>query len=180
MSLDRLQSKPGIFQVAPENVYGTTGTASTVASLQYPGGFAVGGQAGFAAGQAAGVGGALFMTPVPAGATSGYAMASTAATVSHNGAGIVAFNNSATQDNAQLQAPAYAGQFLVLENVGTKSISFATAGTVNNWSTTGTTAVQVLQAAFTVNSGGSRALLYAAPHLASTTGQYPLIWAKIA
>lgn len=183
MTLDRLQSKAGIFAIQPEVAYATTGTATSVGSNQWPGGVAIGSIGGFAQALASSVGGgALFMQPFPAVSTTtgswGVSIASTG-TLSHFNAGVVQFNNTATADNLVLQPPSYPGQVLVIQNVGTKSCSFGTIGTVNNWSTSGTVTAQVLYSAFTINSG-SCALLVASPGAVTTTNQWPIAnWMKV-
>jgi hypothetical protein len=182
MSIDRLQSKQGMFQISPEPVFGTTGTASTVASNQFPGGLAIGQQAGFAEGQLAGYGGALYFDYMPkattTGSSFGQAVLSTG-TINHYNAGFLGFLCTTTANNLQLAPPSYAGQRLTLYNAGAKSVSFQSIGTVNKWTTTGTTSVRVANAAFTLNSG-SIAVLVANPFLVTAATHYPVgLWHKI-
>ena len=182
MTLDRLQSKPGQFVVSPENAQTTTGTATSVVSNQVPGGIAFGSIAGFCSGTASSAGGgAPFNDYQPKATTTGsfgQSMA-TGGTVSHFGAGIIGLNATTTANNLQMQPALVPGQRLTLVNCGTASCSFVTTGTVNNWSTTGTVTAQVLEAAFTINSGSAR-VLQANPFAVTTTGQYPAgLWKVI-
>ena len=186
MSLDRLQSKRGLFQISPEVDYLTTGTGSTAAASQIPGGLAVGSGAGFAPAFATSVGGgALFQTPYPFG-TAGQSV-TTGGTIFHNGAGYAQIHATVTANNLQFQPPQYAGQFLFVQNVGSVSCSVGTLGTVNNWSTTGTVTAQVLDAAitfpaFVATSTGAAGgnLFIASPGHASTTGIWPVgVWHRV-
>ena len=73
MSLDRIHDVPGLMQLGAQPVVGTTGTASTVASLQYPGGYQFGAFRGIMAGSNSTNGGAPVVIPVPrARATTDY------------------------------------------------------------------------------------------------------------
>lgn len=181
MTIDRLQSKPGQFLINPEVVYGTTGSASTVASNQYPGGVQIGNIAGIAQGTASLGGGALYFNYEPKATTTGsfgQTMA-TGGTISHYNCQLVGLNATTTANNLQIQPPSYAGQQLTLVNCGSVSCSVATIATVNNWSTTGTVTAQVMTAAFTINAG-SAVVLHANPFFVTTTGVWPVaVWHKI-
>ena len=105
----------------------------------------------------------------------------TGGTISHNGAGFVAFSASATANNLQLQPPSYAGQILIIHNVGATTCSLGTLGTVPayNITTASTQTAQVMTPAVSVATG-AKIGFYASPHLASTTGQWPVgIWTPI-
>lgn len=164
-----------MFAITPEVAYSTTGTASTVGSNQWPGGIQFGALGGFAGALTSSAGGgAPFYDYQPKATTTGtfgQSMA-TGGTVSHYNAGVIGLNATVTANNLQLVPPYFAGQALTLYNCGTKSCSFDTIGTVNNWSTTGTVTAQVLEAAFTINSGSAR-ILQANPFAVTTTGQWP-------
>lgn len=122
MSLDRLQSKPGTFAVTPE----PTPTNS------YPGGIAIGGQAGFVEGASATGGGALFETPT---VTSGSATAvDTGGTITHNGSGvaIIACSSAANKTGVIVQAGTKHGQKLtIINNTAANTLTMAAAGTSN-------------------------------------------------
>ena len=188
MSLDRLQSKSGLLTLVPESAYGTTGTGSTIASLQYPGGIGFGDIAGIAPALATSLGqggGAFWMKPVPTATTTGsFGQACvTGQTMSHFNAGFIGINQTITVNNAQLQPPSYPGQLLFLHNCGTKSFSCDTIGTVSNWTncsvSSATVTAQVAVAAFTLNSG-SIAGFIASPFDVTTTAQWPVgLWRKI-
>lgn len=183
MTLDRLQSKPGLFSLTPDVAYSTTGTASTVGSNQWPGGVAIGSIAGFAPALTSSAGGgAPFYDYQPKATTTGTfgQSVTTGGTISHFNAAMVGINATVTANNLQIVPPYFPGQALTLYNCGTKSCSVDTIGTVNNWSTTGTVTAQVVSAAFSINSG-SVVILQASPFAVTTTGQWPIsLWVKVA
>lgn len=177
MSFDIFQARQGLVQVTPLPSITVDGTASTVASNQYPGGLNVAGRAGFAEGKVSNAGGALYLQPYPSGTV--ISTMGTGGTFSHQNSPVLAFSASATANNLQLQPPSYPGQILILDNRGATTCSVVTGGTVTLPGGTTSTAVQVLDTAFTVAANGKN-ILFASPHAASTTGQWPIaLWSKL-
>lgn len=177
MSLDQIQFRQGLVQITPTPAVTVAASLTTVASNQYPGGVAFGGQAGFAEGKVSNAGGALYLQPYPGGTV--VSTMGTGGTLSHQNAPVLAFSASATANNLQLQPPSYPGQLLILDNRGATSCSVVTGGTVTLPGGTTSTAVQVLDTAFSVAANG-KYILFASPHAASTTGQWPVaLWSRL-
>ena len=179
MSLDRMQSRQGVFVINPEPSFTVGSSISSVASNQWPGGLLVGNAAGFApslssAGQG---GGALFMTPMPAGTAVNTNLVVTGGTLSHQGAGYLAFSATVTANNLQLQPAQYPGQFLLLHNCGATSCSVQSLATVPAFAiTSASTQTAWMNPAFSMVSG-AKMLFVAAIHSATATSHNPTgIW----
>ncbi|WP_288985252.1 hypothetical protein [uncultured Flavobacterium sp.] len=147
MSLDRLQSKPGTFTITPK----------PTPTNNYPGGVAIGGQAGFVEGAAANMGGALFQTPtVTSGASTSIA---DSGTISHNGCGvaIVAASSAANKTGVIVQAGTKHGQKLTIINTtAANTLTMAAAGTSNVANGTGCIISALAAVSLTWNALDSR------------------------
>lgn len=139
MSLDKIQSKVGNLALYPE---ATTGG--------FPGRLSVGGEAGFAEGQAAATGGALIMSPNPRSGT--IPTLATSGTITHNGSGVVKTTNAGATTGNIIQAGSYDGQILVYINQGSGSVTMAAAGTSNVVQGTGAIVVATGAAVFVWNA----------------------------
>lgn len=118
MSLDRLQSKTGLFQINPE-----------VGSGGFPGGVSVGGEFSIVAGAAAATGGAIAPTPTPRSGTVPTLAGS--GTVTHNGCGTCIVTTGGAVTGAIVQAGITHGQNLTIINNSANTITMAAAGTSN-------------------------------------------------
>ena len=121
MSLDRLQSKTGRLELAPENT-----------SVGFPGGIGLGPNAGVVEGAAASRGGALYSTPQPKSGTVPDLV--TGGTITHNGNGVMIFNPGAASTGNIVQAGTVHGQQLTIVNIASGAgftITMAAAGASN-------------------------------------------------
>ncbi len=118
MSLDRIDSKPGILSLFPLPTSGG-----------FPGAAFVGGEAGFAPGQAAQTGGALIQAPTPRSGTTPTLAGS--GTITHNNCGVVKVTNAGNISGNIIQAGQYDGQLLIVLNEGSGTITMAVAATSN-------------------------------------------------
>ncbi len=118
MSLDRISSKPGNFQLTPEATSGG-----------FPGALSIGGEAGFVEGAAAQTGGALIQTPTPRSGT--IPTLASSGTVTHNGCGVAIVTTGGAVTGAIVQVGSKDGQHLAIVNTSANTITMAAAGTSN-------------------------------------------------
>lgn len=180
MSLDRIHDVSGLMQLAPHPVIGTTGTASTVASNQFPGGVQLGGVFGILAGSNSTNGGAPVYGVVPRGmATTDYQAFATTGVISHDNAGIVLLSVSTTGIALNLQQASVHGQMLTIVNIpGTTASIVSTLNTIGLNATT-TAAVPVIDAAHTIASTQSMIFVALAQRGASATSNAPFVWHRV-
>lgn len=180
MSLDRIQSKFGLLQFAAEPVMGTTGTASTVASNQYQGGFGLGPYVGFLAGSASTGGGAPLVTPIPRGqATTDYQSFAAAGMITHDNAGVVLLSVSTTGVALNLQQAVSHGQMLTIMVIpGTTGSIVSTLATTGFGGTT-TAACAVVDAAHTFASTQSLIFMALAQRGGTATTNVPYVWRRV-
>lgn len=178
MSMDRIHDVNGLMQFAAQPVIGTTGTASTVASNQYPGGYQFGNGFGIVAGSNSTNGGALVAIPIPrAMATTDFQSFATTGTITHDGAPVVLLSISTTGISLNLQAAISHGQCLTIACVGTTG-SIATGLTTTGFGGTTTAACRAVDVAQTINSSG--AVFQAFAQLGGTaTTNLPFVWHRI-
>lgn len=179
MSLDRLQSKFGQFVVQPEVVYGTTGTASTVGSNQYPGGFAVGSALQLIPGTIASGGGAPAWGVFPAGVSSTVQAFATTGIITHAHAPIVVLSVSTTGIALNMQPAAYHGQMLTIVCVpGTTCSLVSTLNTTGVGGTT-TAACAVLDQAYTFASTACPVFVGLAQLGGTATTNVSIVWRRV-
>lgn len=179
MSLDYIQNKPGLLQFNALPSFGTTGTASTVASNQFPAGFQFGAYNGFAAGSNSSNGGAQFIPYLPRGsATSDFQSFATTGMITHDNVGLVNISVSTTGIALNIQPPTYDGQMLTLAiQPGTTASIVSTVNTTGIGGTT-TAACQVLRAAYTFAS--TTCVILQAQRLGQTAStNLPYVWSRI-
>lgn len=180
MSLDRIQSKAGLLQLSAEPVIGTTGTASTVGSNQYPGGYGLGAYFGINAGTNSTNGGALLVTPIPRGqATSDVQTPVSSGTITHDGGGLVVVSVSAGGGVLKLQPAQSHGQMLTLAFLGNASGSIGTAVTTTGFGGTTTAACQGLATAATFGSQAALHFVALAQLGGTATTNLPYVWLNI-
>lgn len=181
MSLDRIHDVQGLMQFAAQPVIGTTGTASSVGSNQYPGGYQLGAFQGFAAGSNSTNGGAPVCIPVPRGqATTDYQSFTTTGMITHDNAKVVLVSVSTTGIALNLQQAVSHGQILDLVFIpGTTGSIVSTLNTTGFGGTT-TAACAVVDAAITFASTGAIRLMALAQRGGTATTNVPFVWHRIA
>lgn len=180
MSLDRLHDVAGLAQYAAQPVIGTTGTASSVASNQFPGGYQFGGYNGFIAGSNSTNGGAPQIIPIPrAQATTDFQSFSTTGMITHDNAGVVLLSISTTGIALNLQQASVHGQMLTIMNIpGTTGSIVSTLNTTGFGGTT-TAACAVLDAAHTIASTQSMIFMALAQRGGTATTNVPFVWRRV-
>lgn len=180
MSLDFIQNRAGWLQLNATPVFGTTGTASTVASNQFPGGFGFGQVFGMVAGSNSTNGGALIVQPVPrAQATTDFQNPVSSGTITHDGAQIVLVSCSAGGGVLKLQPAQSHGQLLTLAFLGNASGSIGTAVTTTGFGGTTSAACLGLATAATFGSQGALHFIALAQLGGTATTQLPYVWLNI-
>lgn len=116
MTIDRLQSRTGLFVVSPENTSGA-----------FPGGVQLGLNAGVVEGAAASTGGAAFNTPTPKSGTP--PTIANSGTFTHNGHGACVVTTGGAVTGAIVQPGTVHGQHLILMNNSANTITMAAAAT---------------------------------------------------
>lgn len=180
MSLDRIHDVNGLMQFSAQPVIGTTGTASTAASNQYPGGYQFGQYVGNAAGSNSTNGGAPVNIPVPRGqATTDYQSFSTTGMITHDNAGCVLVSVSTTGIALNLQQAVSHGQELTVMAI--PGTTFSIVSTLNTTGVGGTTtaACAVLDAAHTVASTQSLIFKALAQRGGTATTNVPFVWRRV-
>jgi hypothetical protein len=180
MSMDRIHDVSGLMQLAAQPVIGTTGTASTVASNQYPGGYQLGSGFGIAAGSNSTNGGALVLLPVPRGqATTDYQSFAAAGMITHDNAPVVLVSVSTTGIALNLQAAVSHGQMLTIMAIpGTTASIVSTLATTGFGGTT-TAACAVVDAAHTFASTQSLVFMALAQRGGTATTNVPFVWRRV-
>ncbi|OQB10438.1 MAG: hypothetical protein BWY21_00359 [Parcubacteria group bacterium ADurb.Bin216] len=180
MSLDRIHDVNGLMQFSAQPVIGTTGTASTIASNQYPGGYQFGIYSGFAAGSNSTNGGAPVVVPVPRGqATTDYQSFSTTGMISHDNAAVVLVSVSTTGIALNLQQAVSHGQELTVMAIpGTTFSLVSTLATTGVGGTT-TAACAVIDAAHTFASTQSMIFKALAQRGGTATTNVPYVWRRV-
>lgn len=181
MSIDRIHDVPGLMQFAAQPVIGTTGTASTVGSNQYPGGYQFGIYGGFVAGSNSTNGGAQVAIPVPRGqATTDYQSFSTTGMITHDNAPMVLVSVSTTGIALNLQQAVSHGQILDIVFIpGTTASLVSTLNTTGVGGTT-TAACAVIDAAHTFASTGAQRYVALAQRGGTATTNVPFVWHRVA
>lgn len=180
MSLERIHDVAGLMQFAAQPVIGTTGTASSVASNQYPGGYAFGAYQGYLAGTNSTNGGAQVQVPAPRGmATSDfYSLTATSGVLSHDNAPAILISVSTTGSIYNIQQAASHGQILSIIPVGGTTASIASTLNTSGVNGTTTAACQVAQAT-TFASTGPCVLMALAQLGGTATTNVPYVWKRI-
>jgi len=178
MSNDYVQNRNGLLQLNALPVLGSTGSASSIASNQYPAGYEFGNFQGIMAGSNSTNGGANVIIPIPRGqATSDVQTFSTTGTITHDNAGVVVLSVSTTGIVLNLQQALSHGQFLTIAMVGT-TCSLTTGLTTTGVGGTTTAACKVVDITQTINSSG--AVFQALGQLGGTaTTNVPFVWHRI-
>jgi len=180
MSLDRLQSKNGLFQISAEPVIGTTGSASTIASNQYPGGYQFGSYRGFVAGSNSTNGGADVLGLVPRGQSSNnYQSFATTGMITHDNAPVVLLSVSTTGIALNLQAAVSHGQVLEIVNIAGTTASIVSTLATSGVNATTTAAIPVIDAAHTIASTQAIKFLALAQKGGSATNSVPFVWHRV-
>lgn len=177
MSLDRIHDIAGLMQFAAQPVIGTTGTASTIASNQYPGGYQIGASVGFAAGTNSTNGAAQYMPYLPKGSTTNdyQSFSATSGVITHDNMPLVLLSVSTTGSNYNIQQASYDGQLLTIACVGQSASILSTLNTSGIGATT-TAACQVAVATTFPATGA----VFQAHKLAQTaTTNVPYVWRRI-
>lgn len=183
MSLDRLQSKPGSFQVNAEPGYTVASSLSSVGSNQLPGGYDFGGQIKIAPARTGSLGGgAIVVNPYPRGVSSTLQGFATTGMITHDNAPVLLLSVSTTGVALNMEQAQYNGQMLTLVAIPgtTWSIvsTLATSGVGAGSSTT--YAVPVMDKVYTCASIG-RSVFMGLAYLGQgtvTTGS-PVVWTQI-
>jgi len=179
MSLDRIHDVSGLMQFSAQPVIGTTGTASTVASNQYPGGYQFGDFAGFAAGSNSTNGGAPYNAAyLPVGTTTNHFQSfSTTGMITHDNKALVLVSVSTTGIALNIQPASYDGQLLTIcVQPGTTASIVSTVNTTGIGGTT-TAACQVAVATTFASTGGIVLQAHKLGQTASTN--VPFVWRRI-
>lgn len=180
MSLDRIHDVSGLMQFAAQPVIGTTGTASTVASNQYPGGYQFGAYSGIIAGSNSTGGGAGLVAPSPRGyATSDVQIPASSGTITHDNAAMVLISQSAAGGTLKLQPAQSHGQQLTLVFLGTNSGSITTGCTTTGVNGTTTAACQVLSVTQTFGTNNNLAFVALAQLGGTATTNVPYVWHRV-
>lgn len=180
MSLDRIHDVNGLMQLNAQPVLGTTGSASTVASNQYPGGYQFGAYVGIAAGSNSTNGCAPVSVPVPRGqATTDYQSFSTTGMITHDNAGCVLVSASTTGLALNLQQAVSHGQELTIMAI--PGTTFSLVSTLNTTGVGGTTtaACAVIDAAHTFASTQSMIFKALAQRGGTATTNVPFVWRRV-
>jgi len=161
-------------------VIGTTGTASTVASNQYPGGFGLGNFFGVAAGTNSTNGGGQIVNVIPrAFATTDFqSFSATSGTITHDNAAVVLLSVSTTGSSYNIQPPSYHGQVVSIALIN-QSCSIATGVTTTGFGGTTTAACQVLDSAATLPAGQGAAFIGLAQRGGTATTNLPVVWHRL-
>lgn len=180
MSLDKLHSVNGLFQIQADPVIGTTGTGSTVGSNLYPGGYQLGQAFGVLAGSNSTNGGALCHGVSPRGqATTDYQSFSTTGMITHDNSQIVLISISTTGIALNLQQAVSHGQVLEIVNIaGTTGSIVSTLNTTGVGGTT-TAACAVIDAAHTIASTQSQKYIALAQKGGTATTNVPFVWHRL-
>jgi hypothetical protein len=179
MSLDFIQNRQGLLQLNGLPLITVTGTASTIASNQYPAGYEFGQYNGLIAGSNSTNGGAPVVIPVPRGqATTDYQTFSTTGVISHDNAGVVLVSVSTTGIALNLQQAVSHGQVLEILNVGTTGSIVSTLNTTGVGGTT-TAACAVVNAALTFASTQSLKFIALAQKGGTATTNVPFVWQRV-
>lgn len=180
MSLDFIQNRQGLLQLNGLPVFGTTGTASTVASNQYPAGYEFGQFNGLMAGSNSTNGGAQVVIPIPRGqASTDFQSFSTTGMITHDNAGTVLLSISTTGIALNLQQALSHGQVLEIINIaGTTGSIVSTLNTSGVGATT-TAACPVIDAAHTIASTQSIKFIALAQKGGTATNTVPFVWHRI-
>lgn len=180
MSLDYLQNRQGLMQFNALPVLGTTGTASTILSNQYPAGFEFGSLNGFMAGSNSTNGGAPVVIPVPRGqASTDYQSFATTGVITHDNAGVVLLSVSTTGIALNLQQAVSHGQVLTLVNIAGTTASIVSTLATSGFNATTTAAVPVIDAAHTIASTQSMQFIALAQKGGTATNSSPIVWHRI-
>lgn len=181
MSLDRVHDVQGRMDLSPQPVIGTTGTASSIASNQFPGGFSLGDNFALVQGSNSTNGGALVHKPSPRGqATTDFqSFTATSGVISHDNAPIVLVSVSTTGVALNLQQAVSHGQMLTLMVIpGTTGSIVSTLNTTGVGGTT-TAACAVLDAAHTFASTQSLVFCALAQRGGTATTNVPFVWRRV-
>lgn len=181
MSLDRIHDISGLMQFAAQPVLGSTGTAQTIASNQYPGGYQLGAYEGRLAGSNSTNGGAVVAIPVPRGqaTTDFYNIGTTATTLNHENAAVMMVSASATNGAIALQPASLHGQCLTIVNAS-NAVTVITGVTTTGFGGTTTAACRNVDAQLAI-AASSGAVLQAFAQLGGTaTTNLSFVWHRIA
>lgn len=182
MSLDRIQSRAGVFIIQGEPTIGTTGTASTVASNLFPAGYQFGASNGIAQATNSSNGGAHFLPYLPrtGGGTvsSDCQQFSTTGIITHDNVGLVNISVSTTGVLLSIQQAQYDGQLLTICMVpsGTTGSIASVLNTTGIGGTT-TAACQVAVATTFASTGGI--VLQAMRQGLTATTNVAYVWRRI-
>ncbi len=180
MSLDRIHDVNGLMQLSGQPVIGTTGTASTVASNQFPGGYQFGQALGLIAGSNSTNGGAQVVPIVPRGqATTDFQSFATTGVISHDNSPVVLISISTTGIALNLQQAVSHGQILDIINIaGTTGSIVSTLNTTGFGGTT-TAACAVIDAAHTIASTQAQRYIALAQKGGTATTNVPFVWHRV-
>lgn len=178
MSLDRIHDINGLMQFSAQPAVVSTGTASTIASNQQPGGYQFGAYNGIAAGSNSTNGGAPYAPYLPRGTTTNdFQSFSTTGMITHDNVALVNISVSTTGIALNIQPASYDGQILSLAiQPGTTASIVSTVNTTGIGGTT-TAAVQVAVATTFASTGGVVLQAHRLGQTASTN--WPFVWRRI-
>lgn len=179
--MDLLHDVNGLKYLEALPVVGTTGTASTIASNLYPGGFGFGAFQGILPGSNSTGGGADVKIPSPRGmATTDYQAFAAAGMITHANAAVVLVSVSTTGIALNLQQAVSHGQILDLVFIpGTTGSIVSTLATTGVGGTT-TAACAVIDAAHTFASTGAQRYIALAQRGGTATTNVPYVWHRVA
>lgn len=178
MSLDRIHDINGLMGFQAQPVLGTTGTATSVGSNQFAGGYQFGQYNGIAAGSNSTNGGAPYVPYLPKGTTTNdFQSFSTTGMITHDNMPLVIMSVSTTGIALNIQPASYDGQLLTINiQPGTTGSIVSTVNTTGIGGTT-TAAVQVAVATTFASTGG---IVLQAHKLAQTAStNWPYVWRRI-
>lgn len=178
MSLDRIHDVNGLMQLSAQPAIGTTGTASTVASNQYAGGYQFGAANGIAAGSNSTNGGAPYVPYLPKGTTTNdFQSFTTTGMITHDNMPLVLISVSTTGIALNLQPASYDGQLLTLcIQPGTTA---SLVSTVNTTGIGGTTSAAVQVAVATTFASTGPCVLQAHKLAQTASTNWPFVWRRI-
>ena len=180
MSLDRIHDVNGLMQLSAQPVIGSagTGTASTVASNQFPGGYQFGAYNGIAAGSNSTNGGANIVPYLPRGTTTNdYQSFATTGMITHDNCAVVLLSVSTTGIALNIQPASYDGQMLTLNIIPGTTASIVS--TVNTTGIGGTTSAAVQVAVATTFASTGPCVLMAHRLAQTATTNWPFVWRRV-
>lgn len=180
MSIDRLQSRQGVFVINPEPGFTVASSLSSIQSNQLPGGLILGSNLSILPAITGSFGGGALVhrpsAPVTFAASSG-----TGAAIPHDGNGVV-FIQASSAMSANLLPPLYHGQMLTVVNISTVSANISTGAVISGQGagSTTTAAVPTLTASVSIGANAARAFIGVSNYGTTATNSTTCLWQLLA